>query len=176
MDLRQFLCAAVTAWAGHAFAGETENSRTTTLDSAAVVTAIHQVEPWIAEKLDAIQHTSDIGQVQAIASRISQRTDSLAKRFRHVFPDDDDSWTMFSIYTGLAAAMDACNPGLAAVYRATAATAVVTGEAPYRPPLYRALAAISDRSSALAHAKRAERTQRLIEKLRSDHVDLVTAL
>lgn len=176
MSLRHYISLVAIALVGHAFAGEPEDACSATMDSAAIVEAIHQVEPWIAKELDAIQNTSDIVQIQAIASKISQRTDSLAKRFRTVFPDNEADWAMFSLYSGLAAATDACNPGLAAVYRGSAAVALYSGVSPYRPSLYQALHAISDRSCALAHAKREVRSQRLIEKLRADHVDLITAL
>lgn len=176
MDLRHFICLIPIPIVGHAFAGDPVPVGTAAKDSAAIVEAIRQVEPWIAKELGGIENTSDITQVQAIASKIAQRTDSLAKRFRTVFPDDDDGWMMFGIYSGLAAAVDACNPGLAAVYRSSAAVALYSGEDPFRPPLYHALITISDRAWSLSHAKRAGRSERLIDKLRADHVDLITAL
>ncbi|MGB3525874.1 MAG: hypothetical protein WBB32_07915 [Flavobacteriales bacterium] len=155
--------------------GPCEQSRSPS-DSVAIVEAIRRAEPWIADQLDAMKTSTDPAEVQARAMELSQRTDSLARQFRKVFPDNDEGWMLFGMYSGLAAASDACAPGLAAVYRASAAAALFSGDSPYRPEMYQALNSISEQAWSLARAKRPERSQRLLEKLTAEYLDLIFSL
>lgn len=145
-------------------------------DSTNVVSAIREAEPWIAQQVEALKRTSNPVERGIIANALSAHTDSLARQFRTVFPDNDDGWMMFSMYNGLASAVACESPGLAAVYRAVASTALYSGNSPYRPAMYQALRSISDRAWSLARAKRPERVERLLEKLDADRLDLVVAL
>jgi hypothetical protein len=160
---------------GSAAQGPLEPSRSSS-DSVAIVEAIHRTEPWIADQLEAMKISTDPVEIRALAMDLSQRTDSLAGQFRKVFPDNDDGWMLFGLYSGLAAASVASAPGLAAVYRSSAATALYSGDSPYRPEMYKSLNSISERAWSLARSKRPERSQRLLDKLTAEHLDLIFAL
>lgn len=144
-------------------------------DSAAVVAAIHALEPWIAAQLGTLHATGDPVQRRSLANELADSTDGLARRWRLVFPEEDDGWMMASAYNGLAAALDATNPGAGAAYRGVAAALQYSDPAPYRPARYQALRSISDRAWSLARAKDPVRVQRLLGKLDAAHVELATA-
>ncbi|MBS1568140.1 MAG: hypothetical protein JST45_01740 [Bacteroidetes bacterium] len=159
-----------------AFASEPCKNQPCPADSAAVVEAIHTIEPWIGEQINALHAAINPAEVRGLAHTISLRTDSLARRFRQVFPEEDDGWIMASAYNGLATALDATNPGAGTPYRAIATAFQYSDPAPYRPAMYQALRSISDRAWSLARAKNPQRAARLLEKLDADRVDLVVAL
>lgn len=159
-----------------AFASEPCKAQPCPEDSAAVTEAIHTIEPWIGEQITALHAATNPEEVRQIANALCMRTDSLARQFRKVFPDNDDGWSLFGLYSGLAAAYSTCAPGLAAVYRAVAASALYSGPDPYRPAAYQALRSISDRAWSLVRAKNPQRKERLLEKLDADRVDLIVAL
>lgn len=159
-----------------AFASEPCKEQPCPADSAAVVEAIHTIEPWIGEQINALHAATDPATVRELAHAISLRTDSLAMCFRQVFPEEDDGWIMATAYNGLAAALDATNPGAGAAYRGVAAVLQYSDPTPYRPAMYQALRSISDRAWSLARTKNPQRAARLLEKLDADRVDLVVAL
>ena len=144
--------------------------------AAAVVVAFHANEPWIGERINALHTATNPAEVRLLADELSKRTDSMACRFRQVFPEKDDGSIMASTYNGLAAALDATDPGAGAAYRGVAAVLQYSDPAPYRPAMYQALRSISDRAWSLARAKNPQRMQRLLEKLDADRVTLSTAL
>lgn len=158
------------------FAGEPCKEQPCPADSAAVVQAMHNIEPWIAAQIEALHAAKDPAHVQQLSQALSDRTDSLARRFRQVFPEEDDGWMLASTYNGLAAVLDATTPGAGTPFQAIAAAYQYSDPDPYRPDLYQALNAISERAWSLARATNPERVKRLLEKLDADHVDLVVAL
>ncbi len=159
-----------------AFASEPCKEQPCAADPAAVVEANRTIEPWIGEQINAIHAATNPEEVRQVANALSLRTDSLTRQFREVFPDNDDGWSKFGLYSGLAAAYSTCAPALAAAYNALAASALYSGPDPYRPAIYEALRSISDRAWQLARAKNPQRAERLLEKLDADRVDLVLAL
>ena len=159
-----------------AFASEPCKEQPCPADSAAVVEAIHTIEPWIGDQINTLHAATNPAEVRELAQVLSLRTDSLARQFREVFPANDDDWSLFGLYSGLAAAYSTCAPALAASYNALAASALYSGSDPYRPAMYQALQSISDRAWSLAQAKNPQRAARLLEKLDADRVDLVMAL
>ncbi|MDX9750846.1 MAG: hypothetical protein RBT71_07170 [Flavobacteriales bacterium] len=159
-----------------AMASEPCKEQPCTVDSAAVVEAIHTLEPWIGEQINALHTATNPAEVRTLANALHARTDSLARRFRETFPDNDDGWSLFGLYSGMAAAYGTCAPALAAVYNTAAVTALYSGTNPYRPDMYQALQSISDRAWQLARARNPQRAKRLLEKLDADRVDLVLAL
>ncbi len=138
--------------------------------------AIHTIEPWIGEQVTALHAATNPEEVRQIANMLSLRTDSLAHRFKEVFPEEQDGWITASAYNGLAAALDATSPGAGAAYRGIAAAVQYSDPDPYRPPMYQALQSISDRAWSLARAKKPQRVERLLGKLDADRVDLIATL
>ncbi|MCO5273348.1 MAG: hypothetical protein M9900_00340 [Flavobacteriales bacterium] len=145
-------------------------------DSTALVQGIHSTAPWIADQVLALHATRDPAQRKILADELADRTDALTRRWRQVFPEEDDGWVMASTYNGLAAVFDAGTPGAGAPYRAIAAAFENSDPAPFRPDMYHALQAISDRAWSLARAKNAKRAERLLGKLDAANMDLVVAL
>ncbi len=176
MPVRLVLSYLLLATGPIAFAGEPCKEQPCAADSAAVVAAIHTIEPWIGEQINALHTAQDPEEVRQLAAALSLRTDSLARCFRQVFPEEDDGWIMATAYNGLAAALNATNPGAGAAYRGIAAAVQYSDPDPYRPAMYKALRSIADRAWALARAKDPKRVERLLEKLDADHMDLVVAL
>lgn len=123
-----------------------------------------------------MRQASNPTQVHHAATLVAQHSDSLATRFRQVFPADDDGWTQFSLYNGLASAISGDSPGLAAVYRATGTALLFGADDPYRPSVYRTVATISELSAELARTRKPERKARLLEKLEAARIDLIVAL
>lgn len=145
-------------------------------DSAAVVQALHAMAPWISTQVNLLQQASSPVELRRTAARLSERTDSLARRFREVFPAEDDDYMTGVVFNALAAGLDASCPGLAAAYRSVGTAMQFSDPDPYRPDPYRAVQAISERARSLARAKNDARIARLLEKLDSDRVDLIVAL
>jgi hypothetical protein len=173
MSIRLILILVITGWATSVF-GKGADTTSFHRDSAEVVDAVRQVEPWLGDRLTELENGTNPEQARRIAIRIAERTDSLTSRFREVFPDDDDM-ALYSMYNGLVAAFSCSDPGLAGVYRAVATSYMYSGDEPFRPDYYRALTDIAEQASALAHAKRPERLKRLAGKLHSAYIDLVVA-
>lgn len=140
-----------------------------------MVEAIHTIEPWIGEQINALHTATNPAEVRELAHAISLRTDSLTRRFRQVFPEEDDGWIMASAFNGLAAALDGTDPGAGAAYRGMAAAAQYSDPVPYRPDMYKALQSISDRAWSLARARDPVRVQRLLGKLDAAHEELAAA-
>lgn len=145
-------------------------------DSTAVVQALQAIVPWINAQVDRLEQTSDPVELRHTARQLAERTDSLAHAFREIFPAADDGYVTASAFNGLAAALDASCPGLAAAYRSMGAAMQYSDPDPYRPDLYRAVQTIADRANSLARAKNKTRIARLLEKLEADRVDLIVAL
>lgn len=174
MDARFILFLAAlgfTSWANAQQPGTVASS-----DSTALVQGIHSTAPWIADQVLALHATRDPAQRKLLADALADSTGALTRRWRQVFPEEDDGWLMASTYNGLAAVFDAGTPGAGAPYRAIAAAFENSDPIPYRPDMYHALEAISNHAWSLARAKHPQRVQRLLGKLDAANVDLVVAL
>ncbi|MCO6481242.1 MAG: hypothetical protein J5I62_00465 [Flavobacteriales bacterium] len=174
MHIRFILLCAITGWATSAF-GKGADTASFSRDSAEVVNAVRQVEPWLGDRLTELENATTPEQSRRLAIRIAERTDSLASRFREVFPDDDDGMALYSMYNGLAAAFSCTDPGLAGVYRTMGTAALFSGDSPYRPASYRALFALSEQAWEMARATRPARKHRLLGQLQGSYAELVAA-
>lgn len=174
MHIRFILLFVITGWATSTF-GKSADTTSFHRDSTKVVEAIHAMAPWLGQQLVELENATTPVQSRRLALLIAERTDSLANRFREVFPDDDDGIMLFSVYNGLAAALGCSEPALAAMYRTMGTAALFSGDSPYRPASYLALSALSEQAWEMARATRAARKHRLLGQMQSTYTELVAA-
>ncbi|MCB0774454.1 MAG: hypothetical protein KJZ58_12365 [Flavobacteriales bacterium] len=174
MSARLILLLAISSWATSVF-GKGADTASFSRDSAEAVQAIHALRPWLGQQLVDLEHATTPEQSRRLAIRIAERTDSVASRFRAVFPDDDDGMMLYSVYTGLAAAVAGSDPGMSSVYQAVGNAALFSGDSPYRPTSYRALSTLSEKAREMARATRPARKHRLLGQLQGTYAELVAA-